>query len=68
MAAINGLLLVTGVSRAFVLFVDPYNTRRVSMNDINYKLIISTTLKYIICLSAERIVSSHTLDMGLGFM
>ncbi|XP_050534882.1 uncharacterized protein LOC126901958 isoform X2 [Daktulosphaira vitifoliae] len=28
MAAINALLLVTGVSRAFVLFIDPYNTRR----------------------------------------
>lgn len=30
MAAINALLLATGICRAFVLFVDPYNTRRVS--------------------------------------
>ncbi|CAI6368437.1 unnamed protein product [Macrosiphum euphorbiae] len=28
MAAINALLLATGICRAFVLFVDPYNTRR----------------------------------------
>lgn len=30
MAAINALLLATGICRAFVLFVDPYNTRQVS--------------------------------------
>jgi len=30
MAAINVLLLATGVCRAFVLFIDPYNTRQVS--------------------------------------
>lgn len=69
MAAINALLLATGICRAFVLFIDPYNTRRVSpISIIIYHvhiIIISTYLICIIFQNISSVVTHLTWDLGL---
>lgn len=61
MAAINALLLATGVCRAFVLFVDPYNTRRVS----RYHLSVYKYTEFVIFQNISSVVTHLTWDLGL---
>lgn len=64
MAAINVLLLATGICRAFVLFIDPYNTRRVSLCQF-VSLLRGNILN---SLFSEYFVRRHAFDMGPRLM
>lgn len=69
MAAINALLLATGVCRAFVLFVDPYNTRRVSRRSRDcVRCWNVANMRATLFFSPEHFVRCHALDMGSGLM
>lgn len=68
MAAINALLLATGICRAFVLFVDPYNTRRVRISMSNSLCVKTRTYSLNSLYFSEHPISYHTFDMGPRFM